>query len=288
MSDEYGTLREYLEELRKCQTTFYWSSIGAIGVMLAIAVRISSQGITEIIFSLFVSSLVALLVVCPIWCVWFEKASSVTRVTSYLRILEDIISGRKKDQYRYIGWENSYYVYRRSAIAYAQFLRERKIDGQKRSFTQLRTGLESVFKLRSFINNFEPTYQYNILTWCSYFFISLACVIIAAVSLWYMWSKVNCWEIFGISIVCGFVFICWLFTLIYTAHVLLDLSHKNTRSIASREKLWRYLLDKRMFDSENQHYLVKNANYMYLKEFIDSKAQDKDAIIEYFEKRNVG
>ena len=117
MLEEYSSLRKYLEELRNCQITFFWSSITVTGVILTIAAKFyvngqpsSSPLLVNDSKALFFSCLAAILIVCPVWSIWFLKASSITRVAGYLRVLEDIISGKNRDKYKYIGWENSYFV----------------------------------------------------------------------------------------------------------------------------------------------------------------------------------
>ena len=195
--------------------------------------------------AIYFASLTALLIVCPVWSIWFLKASSITRVAGYLRVLEDIIAGRTGDKYNYIGWENSYFIYRRSLLKSHKILR----DLRPKLEYLIIDSFESLLAAGKLIRDFEKPYQYNILTWTSYFFIAFTCFLIA---LWWGWnSDASLMKALFVLPAIGFVF-----TFLYTAGVLSALSIDRSRSMATRERLWRYLLDKRMFHEDGIHCLI--------------------------------
>lgn len=294
MQDEYSTLRGYLEELRNCQTTFFWSSITATGIILTLAIRFSgidgtgaadpsSSELTTWVKNLsypalYFSSLAVLLLICPVWCIWFLKASTLARVAGYLRVLEDLITdrGRANEKYKYIGWENSYFVYRRS------ILKDREISLRIKGVIRY-VIWESIIlpplQVVLLILRFEKPYQYNILSWLSFLCITVTCIFIIgfmldnANVLEQDFDTIKTNEILWITSIPVFAS---LFTFLYTSGILVNLTQDNTRSMATREKLWRYLLDVKMFDSENHHSLIKERE----EEFQDKEKKEKDIILQ--------
>lgn len=249
MHDEYSSLRIYLAELRTCQTTFFWSSIAALGTLSSVSAALvwgtGQVGATKPV--VFVISLVSLLIVCPVWSIWFLKASSITRIAGYLRVLEDIISGREK-KYKYIGWENSYFIYRRSLLKSYKLWRDMGTY-LVCSAIIVCDSLREIFLALLLILKFEKPYQYNILTWLSFALIALSYVFVAMSV--FEWPK-------NFSMKCLVIlpFISVIFTTLYTSGVLSALSINQSRSMATRERLWRYLLDKRMFLEDGKHFLI--------------------------------
>jgi len=245
MHNEYSSLRTYLEELRKCQTTFFWSSITALGVLLSLNVNLVGGGTSQ---AAYVISLASLLLVCPIWSIWLLKASSITRVAGYLRVLEDMISGRDEKKYKYIGWENSYFVYRRSLLKSYEI--RRKVEPIFKYIANvIRDSLKESWLAFCLVLKFEKPYQYNILTWVSFFFIALSYFLIAA----FTFDSVKNPHMKYLSVL---PFSSFIFTTLYTSGVLSALSINQSRSMATRERLWRYLLDKKMFLAGGKHFLI--------------------------------
>ena len=138
--------------------------------------------------------------------------------------------------------------------------------------------LKSAISAPGLIFRFEKPYQYNILTWVSYFFITVTCSIICIWALdditkndadFVIWNLYNVIrngfdsitrkDFQGILMFFAIAFPAFglIFTVLYTAGVLSALSINNSRSIATRERLWRYLLNQKMFYSDGQHYLIK-------------------------------
>jgi hypothetical protein len=291
MHDEYSSLRDYLGELRNCQTTFFWSSITAAGVILTLAIRFSVAGNNNNanyfnFDALFFANLSVLLLVCPIWCIWFLKASSLARVAGYLRVLEDMITGRAAEKYKYIGWENSYFVYRRS------LLKDREISIRSKGIIRpiglikyviLEPVIYSPYQAFLLSWRFEKPYQYNILSWFGFFILTSTCLFINFYILYLdekgIFEKDLISIIFTPHLLVHSMLIPvlgWLFTFLYTVGVLSNLSLDNSRSMATREKLWRYLLDVRMFDSEDLHFLIKERE----KEFRNKEEKEKKDIFQ--------
>lgn len=103
---ERVALREELHNLKNCQITFLTSSITATGVLLGIATSLASKEYIGIIF------LFPLIVLLPSWWVFFDKATTITRIVGYYRVLEGLIL-RHLHAANFIGWENALCKFRK-------------------------------------------------------------------------------------------------------------------------------------------------------------------------------
>lgn len=101
---EYDNLRDELHNLKKCQVTFFTASITATGVILTVAAKINSD-LAGIVY------LFPLSVLIPSWVVFLDKATTITRIVGYYRVLENFFLDKNLQKY-YIGWENSLKMFR--------------------------------------------------------------------------------------------------------------------------------------------------------------------------------
>ena len=97
---ERKALREELYNLKSCQITFLTTSITATGLLLGLASTFASDPFKGIAF------IFPLLVLIPSWWIFFDKATTITRVVGYYRILESLILDNCTAE-NYMGWENS-------------------------------------------------------------------------------------------------------------------------------------------------------------------------------------
>ncbi len=104
-------LRKELLSLKNCQITFLTFSVTATGVLLGVATSIGRMSpVFELIF------LFPLIVLVPSWWIFFDKATTITRVVGYYRILEDLVLERySADQF--VGWENALREFRKRHAA---------------------------------------------------------------------------------------------------------------------------------------------------------------------------
>jgi hypothetical protein len=91
-------LRQELHSLKTCQFAFLTTAFTTTGVLLGFLAKFGSAEYADFVF------LAPLVVILPCFCFFFDKASTITRIVGYYRILEDI-SGNT----RFVGWENSLY-----------------------------------------------------------------------------------------------------------------------------------------------------------------------------------
>ncbi len=95
---ELGNLRKELHDLKTCQIQFVTFAFTASGIILSIKGSISP--------------LIPLVIILPTWCIFFDKAKSVSRIIGYYRILENEYLGGANTNFRFVGWENAQSIYR--------------------------------------------------------------------------------------------------------------------------------------------------------------------------------
>lgn len=100
---EQDALRGELQSLKNCQITFLSTSITATGILLGFGTTFVQQFPNLKIVSLF-----PLVVLFPAWWIFFDKATTITRIVGYYRFLERLIIGHEPIlSDLYIGWENA-------------------------------------------------------------------------------------------------------------------------------------------------------------------------------------
>ncbi|MEA2604820.1 MAG: hypothetical protein QOF89_5812 [Acidobacteriota bacterium] len=113
MQAERSDLRKELQFLKECQSKYFSLTITATGIILGLAGRLPSEvGVSQTL--IFLSPL---LVVIPCWLVFFDKATTITRMASYVGVLEGLLLNlQKKLPAQYIGWETSISVFRKNQV----------------------------------------------------------------------------------------------------------------------------------------------------------------------------
>lgn len=102
---ERKALREELYNLKSCQITFLTTSITATGLLLGLVASLVPATYKGIAFFF------PLIVLLPSWWIFFDKATTITRVVGYYRILESLILDNCIAE-NYVGWENSLRLFR--------------------------------------------------------------------------------------------------------------------------------------------------------------------------------
>lgn len=99
---EHGNLRQELHNLKSCQITFFSLAITSTGLLLGLGNHFISERVPASL--VFLSPLVIIL---PCWCIFFDKATTITRIVGYYRILEQMIIESGASVPNYIGWETA-------------------------------------------------------------------------------------------------------------------------------------------------------------------------------------
>lgn len=103
---ERDNLRNELHDLKGCQVRYFMFSITAAGTLVEIGSQFGGKGYASLFY------LAPLIIVIPCWRVFFDKATTITRLVGYIRVLELILERKDIEDLRYIGWENSLNIFR--------------------------------------------------------------------------------------------------------------------------------------------------------------------------------
>lgn len=208
-NQERVALREELHHLKNCQVTFLTSSVAATGVLLGIATTLSSK---EPIGFFFLFPLVVLI---PSWWIFFDKATTITRIVGYCRILEGLILGYYYAD-NFIGWENALREFRKRQAT----VKCNRANGPPKAW---RSVLAEILLLRT-------GFRYWIFSYWTFLTLSGLCVVVSAVPLNSTWFVVGPMPV-----------ILFLISVVWNARVLWHLIG-GRYSYDHNERVWKKIL----------------------------------------------
>ena len=182
---EYEELRADLRELKICQRQYYFIALTASGALLGLA-RIYPGAAGFLV-------LAPLILLLPCWVMFFDKATSVTRMTGYLRLIEPGIKDESSEPLT-TGFETSLAIFRKWD----------SIDANVKDYEKER----KFFYIVPW--PFSSRYRYWKLNWYTYFLISIFCCIFS----WYWYLNNGMDEsLLKILVIAGiFVLMIWCAT----------------------------------------------------------------------------
>lgn len=188
---EYQEIRKELREIKVCQRQYFFISITGAGILLGVSRAFDVNEAGYILLS-------PLVIILPCWIMFFDKATSVTRMTGYLRILEDIIGDTSNTNYKFIGYEN----------AVAMF-RDKENNGE---FEHFNTG-----RGRMFSTPWGTRYRYWKINWYTYWLLSVLCFGIAIAWNSFHGGFVEIWFLAFVS--AGCIIFVWVITSRTLGHI---------------------------------------------------------------------
>jgi len=225
---EYRNLREELHLLKKCQMDFLtWSTVVTIAY-LSLAAKFLSQYKSAIFF------LFPLGIILPSWWIFFDKATTITRIVGYCRILEKLINGQVLAK-RYVGWENALRIFRE----------EQK--GGRLKFESQKTFWSVFWKDLLPLGLIIHTRRYWLLAHYTFFALSVLCWIVFLRSPYVPWREIFPWKgwckllnldliVTGVMIFFTVISVVWNYKMIYY------LMH-GRESDNAKEQFWRKILE---------------------------------------------
>jgi hypothetical protein len=164
IQSELHELREELRDLKGYQFKLL-SLAGAItGFLLSLTRLRLDREITAVPSPLLY--LLPLVVILPSWCIFFDKARTITRIVGYCRVIEkQLRHPQKLEPDEFPGWENSLALFRK----YRQDIAEEVLAQHKPTFKQ-RLG-----HLRATILLIESQ-RYWVLTYYTFFSLCAVCL----------------------------------------------------------------------------------------------------------------
>lgn len=109
MSSELDHLRNELYHLKECQLKYVTLGITSSGASAVFCFGIANEVAPSILFLPVAISI-------PFWCIYFDKAVTITRIVGYYRVLERFLLAFQQgtmpisecnNPLKYIGWENA-------------------------------------------------------------------------------------------------------------------------------------------------------------------------------------
>lgn len=98
--EEKSQARSTAQDLKRCQLQYFVFSITVTGAILSFSKSLIINNPSIIMLS-------PLLIILPCWMMFFDKATTLTRLVGYIRILEDIIGEIEGVHPIYVGYENA-------------------------------------------------------------------------------------------------------------------------------------------------------------------------------------
>lgn len=151
--NEKNFLRTEQHHLKTCQLQYFALSITATGLILGLGSKLDQFAIDTIY-------LAPLAVVLPCWWIFFDKATTISRIVGYFYVLEEIAIGHSLCQY--IGWERSLFRFR-----------EKQRSGKLPQLSYQRSWGKYyyVFSLRT-------PHRYWVIVWYAFLNLALLCLVL--------------------------------------------------------------------------------------------------------------
>jgi hypothetical protein len=169
--------------------------------------------------------LLPLVVLLPAWWIFFDKATTITRVVGYFRILEKLIlwkveTNNRNTRVNFVGWESSLAIFRREESAI-----------YKEIYKKPENATENTKKSRPFF--FKRINHYWVMIYCIFLFLSLICLVIALFNI--TWGNLyHIMVIIFAGVIIVFSIVCNILTLWRLC--------EGKYSYNSNEKIWERIL----------------------------------------------
>ena len=107
VKNELNIVRTDLQELKRCQLQYFTLSITGTGAILGIVAPLQGLIFQNAKTNLAALALLApILVVFPCWLIFFDKATTITRLVGYQQTLEHLLCGNV-ERLRFVGLESA-------------------------------------------------------------------------------------------------------------------------------------------------------------------------------------
>jgi hypothetical protein len=241
--NELVFLRQELQELKRCQLHYFTLSISGTAAILGFAGSINTKELVG------PSLLAPLVIIIPCWWIFFDKATTITRIVGYVRILENLLAGGARLDLIYPGYEEALTLYRE----YEDDLRR----GGRRYIVEASTGrASSVSHVREWFDLIALRTRHRY--WMVNFYTFAGLAALCCASGWWLPSVPRPDERFRYVSV-GFGVFVTLVSVIYSIIVVHQLTF-GKRSYASSAIFWRETLDKKRFAQAEQDELKVSGN----------------------------
>jgi hypothetical protein len=248
--EELDLLRQELFRLKECQNFFinlgFTISSGLLAYLVIGGGVVQTFSDLKTEPSINIIYLIPLVIILPIWLIFFDKATTISRIVGYYMILEQFIQG-KLPQDNYLGWENSLNLLRSFNRKQEKCIKKTagdiKLWEDLTYFKKISYLLRTLFIQRSSIN------QYRKIVFLGFFILSLMCLFfcIAPLFIWMVFTGTwpGLWlfnHFYGLLLGIIFLYIVIVITK-YNLKILYQLA-RGFHSYSANYMLWHELLIK--------------------------------------------
>jgi len=218
---ERTALREELLALKHCQISFLTQSVAATGLLLGMGTGLELLKQHPLVQGMLF--LVPLVFLLPAWWVFFDKATTITRIVGYYRILESLILGQLLAD-KYVGWENALRRFR---------------DSQEKLGTEpdpeLAAIREKAKKDGRHVSVWRTSHRYWLIAYVTFFLLSLLCSLAGLI---FAALKDQRWYLIVLALIASAAFLVTAIKNLGTHKQLIGGVH----SYNTNEEIWRKIL----------------------------------------------
>jgi hypothetical protein len=168
---EYNMLKTEVRDLKDCQYKYLSFSITATALLLGLLKSFADSPTSGIAY------LFPLVILLPAWVIFFDKAASITRIVSYLRLLEKIIYENVAPK-NFFGWERALDVYRNNKELLLNQIKSEKEDDSKAVLTNIDNFGKFLFIIWK-----NKQYHYWVAVFTTFFIIPVICWSLSVISI---------------------------------------------------------------------------------------------------------
>ena len=167
MMRERDILRTELVELKNCQIRYFALSITSAGLLIGVGSQLLGSRCSGLLF------FAPLMILLPSWWIFFDKATTITRIVGYNRVLEGKIIAEHVTNGEYVGWESALRDFR-TKIKYGP--KKSSLGHPCKNIGVIRAQLRA-------ISGQQTTHRYWLIIWWTFCSLSGLCLALGAVFL---------------------------------------------------------------------------------------------------------
>jgi len=168
LQEEQRLLRQELNQLKDCQLRYFTLSVTGTAAIFGLVATLGKSAILGVAF------LAPLSIILPCWCIFFDKATTITRIVGYYRVFERMIADLPTADTKYIGYERALALYRKED------------DGKGRDEMdqyQIVQKTRDFYKQKATLSQKKIRHRYWMINWFTYTMLSTFCCILSLLSL---------------------------------------------------------------------------------------------------------
>jgi hypothetical protein len=236
--EEQKSLREEIHQLKGCQIQYFTLSVTGTAGLFGASSLFGVSSIKDSLNAQAIFFLIPLVIILPCWWIFFDKATTITRIVGYQRLLDKILLSGKEMLNWFIGYEKALAMYRRrddekihQHVCYSKF--KSSTDGVQPESKQW------------------TRHKYWMINWLTFALLSLFCCVVAVVFTIHTNSL--------LAIIVTAIGICfYLFTAIIT-FITMKMITEGKYSYNENSTFWKFILDPERRDTPVEHLTCEDS-----------------------------